>query len=193
MDKKAFRTEILEKRKNMSQEELEKKSSSIAKALFSTDFYRNSKHVMIYVDFRNEVRTEEIIKTALKEGKSVVIPISVMESKQLILSKLFDYDKELETGTYGILEPKSEFIREVVPELIDLILVPGVAFDKRGYRIGYGGGYYDRFLSNIQKSVPKIALAFDLQIVPHVKEGKYDIPMDYVITEEKIIKAKRVP
>lgn len=193
MDKKNLRAEILEKRKNISREELEKKSSSIAKSLFSTDYYKRSNYIMAYIDFRNEVKTEEIVKTALKEGKNVVIPISVVENKQLILSQLFNYDKELEASTYGILEPKSEFVREIHPELIDLILVPGVAFDRRGYRIGYGGGYYDRFLSKIHKSVPKVALAFNLQITPHIKEGKYDIPVDYVITEDEIIKAKKSP
>src|SRR5690606_18895751 len=120
-------------------------------------------------------------KTALNEGKNIIIPISVVETRQLILSQLMDYDKELEAGTYGILEPKKEYIREVNPELIDLVLVPGVAFDRKGYRIGYGGGYYDRFLTRIDDSVPKIALAFDLQIVAQVKKGRYDIPMDYII------------
>lgn len=188
MDKKSLRNEILNRRKSLSKESLVEKSSEISKLLFSTDNYKNSKYIMCYIDFRNEVKTEEIIKTALYEGKNIIIPISVVETRQLILSQLFDFDKELEAGTYGILEPKKEFIREVNPELIDLVLMPGVAFDRRGYRIGYGGGYYDRFLTRIEKSVPKIALAFDLQIVPHVREGRYDVPVDYIITENEIIK-----
>ncbi|WIV13471.1 5-formyltetrahydrofolate cyclo-ligase [Proteiniborus sp. MB09-C3] len=189
MDKKSLRSEILSKRKSLSKEELIEKSTAISKLLFSTDKYKSSNYIMCYIDFRNEVKTEEIIKTSLKEGKNIIIPISVVETRQLILSQLLDYDKELEAGTYGILEPKKEFIREVNPELIDLVLMPGVAFDRRGYRIGYGGGYYDRFLTRIHKSVPKIALAFELQMVPHVREGRYDVPVDYIITENEIIKA----
>ena len=189
MNKRTLRSEILNKRKSLSKDDVNGKSSAISKLLFSTDEYRSSKYIMCYIDFRNEVRTEEIIRTALKEGKNIIIPISVVETRQLILSQLLDYDKELEAGTYGILEPKKEFIREVNPELIDLVLMPGVAFDRRGYRIGYGGGYYDRFLTKIDKSVPKIALAFDLQMVPHVVEGRYDIAVNYIITEKEIVKA----
>lgn len=191
MNKKMLRSEMLSKRNSLSQQGLMEKSSAITKLLFSTDYYKDSKYIMSYIDFRNEVRTEEIIKKALKEGKNVIIPISIVETRQLILSQLMDYDKELEAGTYGILEPKKKFIREVNPDLIDLILMPGVAFDRRGYRIGYGGGYYDRFLTRIDKSVPKAALAFDLQMVPYVKEGRYDIPVDYIITESEIIKASK--
>lgn len=191
MDKRTLRSEILNKRKSLSIEEVITKSSAISSLLFSTEQYKNSKYIMCYVDFKNEVRTEEIIKTAIDEGKNIIIPISVVETRQLILSQLLDYDKELESSTYGILEPKKEFIREVNPELIDLVLMPGVAFDRRGYRIGYGGGYYDRFLTRIDDSVPKIALAFDLQMVPYVRKGRYDIPVDYIITEKEIIKASK--
>lgn len=191
MDKRSLRSDILNKRKSLSKEDVNGKSSAISKLLFSTEAYKGSKYIMCYIDFRNEVKTEDIIKTSLKEGKNIIIPISVVETRQLILSQLLDYDKELESGTYGILEPKKEFIREVTPELIDLVLMPGVAFDRRGYRIGYGGGYYDRFLTRIDKSVPKIALAFDLQMVPHVIEGRYDIAVDYIITEKEIIKASK--
>lgn len=191
MDKRTLRSEILNKRKALSKEEVINKSSDISSLLFSTEQYKNSKYIMCYIDFRNEVRTEEIIKSALNEGKNIIIPISVVETKQLILSQLMDYDKELEAGTYGILEPKKEFIREVYPELIDLVLMPGVAFDRRGYRIGYGGGYYDRFLTKIDDPVPKIALAFELQMVPHVREGRYDLPVDYIITEKEIIKSSK--
>ncbi len=191
MDKRTLRSEILNKRKSLSKEEVNDKSSSIAKLLFSTEQYKSSKYIMCYIDFRNEVKTEEIIKTALKDGKNIIIPISVVETRQLLLSQLLDYDKELEAGTYGILEPKKEFIREVAPEVIDLVLIPGVAFDRHGYRIGYGGGYYDRFLTRIDDSIPKIALAFELQMVSHVSKGKYDIPVDYIITESDIIKASK--
>ena len=186
-----MRKEILQKRKSMHNDDVISKSNQVAKHLFNTDFYKKSKCIMAYIDFRNEVKTEWIIKNSLSSKKDIIIPISVVETKNLILSKLQDYDSELEPGAYGILEPKKQFIRESSPDSIDLILIPGVAFDKRGYRIGYGAGYYDRFLNKIDNSVPKVALAFNLQLVPHVFEGKYDVAVDYIITEDGIINCKK--
>ncbi len=190
MDKNSIRKEVLKNRKSMNSVDVIEKSNKITEHLFSTDFYKKSSCIMAYIDFRNEVKTEKIIKSSLINNKDIIIPISVVETKQLILSKLFDYDNELEAGTYGILEPKKQFIRESSPDSIDLVLIPGVAFDRRGFRIGYGAGYYDRFLSKLDSSVPKVALAFNLQLVSYAHEGQYDIPVDYIITEDGVIKCK---
>jgi len=190
MDKNTLRKEILEKRKLLSPIELIHKSSQITELFFHSEFYHKSKYLMTYIDFRNEAKTEDLIRKSIKDGKNVIIPISVPETRGLILSKLNDYDNELDKGTYGILEPKEEFIRPISPELVDLILIPGVAFDKRGFRIGYGGGYYDRFLKKIDPSIPRIALAFNLQIIEKVAEGRFDMPVDYIITENEVIKCK---
>lgn len=188
--KKATRKQILDSRKNMSKEEVETKSEAISNLLFDTDFYKDSSVIMAYIDFRNEVETETIIKKALSDKKRVVIPISVVETRQLILSEIIDYDKELTSGTYGILEPKPEFIREIEPDLIDLVLVPGVAFDRKGFRIGYGAGYYDRFLERVRPEIPKIALSFELQIVEDAFPDQHDFPVEYVITEKEVIACK---
>ncbi|WP_202708432.1 5-formyltetrahydrofolate cyclo-ligase [Sporosalibacterium faouarense] len=187
MDKNSLRKDILDKRKGLSKDELELKSEKIKKLLLSSKFYQNPQSIMVYIDFRNEVKTEGIIKESLKVDKDIILPISIVETRELLLSKLMDYDKELSPGSYGILEPKQEFIREVKHDVIDLVLVPGVAFDRRGYRIGYGGGYYDRFLSKLDKSVPKVALAFNVQMVDYAYEDDHDIPVDYIITENEII------
>lgn len=191
MDKKAQRREALNKRKELSISEVNKKSKNIMELLFKCEFYKKAQCIMTYVDFNNEVKTKELIKKSIESNKKIIIPITITKTKELMLSQLKDYDNELEIGTFGVLEPKKEFIRIVPPESIDLVLVPGVAFDRRGYRIGYGGGYYDRFLKKINPSIPKVALAFDLQIIPRVKEGRYDIPMDYIITEKEIIKCSK--
>jgi len=98
---------------------------------------------------------------------------------------------ELEPGYYNILTPKQEFIRYIDPSEIDLVIVPGAVFDREGYRVGYGGGYYDKFLSSkIRKDISKIAIAFDLQIVDKVPREEHDISVDYIITEKEIIKCK---
>lgn len=187
MNKNFMRKDILNKRKALSQKEVMLKSNKISELLLSTDFYLKSHTIMTYIDFRNEVMTEKIIRESLETEKDIVIPISIVKTKDILLSQLLDFDKELTTGAYGILEPRQEYIREVKPESIDLVLVPGVAFDRRGSRIGYGGGYYDRFLKKLDKSIPKVALAFDMQLAEIVYRDNHDIPMDYIITENEII------
>ena len=191
MSKERVRKETLELRKAISTEELVKKSKDVAEKLFSTELYKNANTIMAYVDFRNEVKTEKIIKTAIADGKRIVIPISVIATRQLILSEIINYDIELESGAYGILEPRADYIREVDPSLVDLVLVPGVAFDERGFRIGYGGGYYDRFLDRVRPETAKIALAVEVQMVEYAFEDSHDIAVDMIITEDKIVHCVR--
>lgn len=191
MSKELLRKKVLKKRKEMVKEEILSKSNKITKLFLESYLYNNVSSIMAYIDFRNEVHTEDLIRKSLDNNIKIIIPLSVVETRELILSQLINYDEELSAGTYGILEPKKEYIRKVSPSDIDLVIVPGVAFDERGYRIGYGGGYYDRFLSKLKPCVPKIALAFDLQIVDNAYEDKHDIPVDYIITETRIIKCNR--
>ena len=103
-------------------------------------------------------------------------------------SQLLSFD-ELEPGYYGILTPKKEFIRYIDPKEIDLIIVPGAAFDRQGYRVGFGGGYYDRFLTDL--NCMKISIAFGLQIVDKVPREGHDLPVDMIITEKETINIKK--
>ncbi|MBF8983376.1 5-formyltetrahydrofolate cyclo-ligase [Lutibacter sp. B2] len=185
--KKQLRSEILNERKNLPIPIVSEKSGKISELLKSMNLYKNAQSVMVYIDFRNEVKTNDIINDLLSKNKRVVIPISIPETREMILSQLLNPGKELTKGTYGILEPKKEYIREVNPETIDLILVPGVAFDEEGYRLGYGGGYYDRFLDKLTKNIPSIALAFDLQIMEKVPRDVHDHAVDSIVTESRII------
>lgn len=147
---------------------------------------------MLFISFNNEVLTKPIIDNSIKHEKQVFIPVTVPKTKEIIVSELLNFEEDLEVGTFGLLEPKKDFLRPYSPEQLDLIIVPGVAFDSRGYRIGYGAGYYDRFLAKIDNDVPKISLAFDMQIINHVPNEEYDIPVDYIITESNFIECKRV-
>lgn len=185
--KKQLRSQILNKRKDLDVDIVAAKSVKIFELLRSMNLYQSAKNVMVYIDFRNEVKTNHIINDLLSKDKKVVIPISVPKTREMILSQLLNPEKELTKGTYGILEPKKEYIREVNPETIDLILVPGVAFDEKGYRLGYGGGYYDRFLDKLTKNTPSIALAFDVQIIEKVPTDIHDHPVDSIVTESRII------
>ncbi|WP_051569156.1 5-formyltetrahydrofolate cyclo-ligase [Alkaliphilus transvaalensis] len=185
--KKIIRQEILNKREGLDQQAVQEKSEKIYDLLTATDHYQKAQCVMLFLSFRNEVDTNKIIQDLLKANKRVFIPVTVPKTKALIVSELKDPINDLEVGTFGVLEPKKEALRPVSPDLLDLIIVPGVAFDKRGYRIGYGAGYYDRFLPNINPQVPLIALALEVQMIDLVPNDNYDFPVQYIITENQII------
>ena len=142
---------------------------------------------MFYVATKTEVQTENMIKKSLAMGKKVFIPIMINASNDLDASWLIDFDKELRENSQGILEPKEEYRRVFSPEKIDLIILPGVAFDFMGNRIGRGKGYYDRFLKKVRSSAFKIALAYEIQIVENISVDVHDIPVNKIITENRII------
>lgn len=186
MNKKLLRQEILTKRSLLTQEKIQEYSNKIQNTLYKMDEYKNAKRIMSFVSNGSEVDTHPLIDRAILDGKSIVVPITVSKTKELLVSDLFSLS-ELEVGFYNIEVPKEEFLRLVDPETIDLVLVPGVALGKDGYRVGYGGGYYDRFLAKLDSSVPKIALGFDLQVVDQVPTEHFDIPVDLILTEKGIV------
>lgn len=188
LDKKALRKEMLEKRSQLSLQEIKEKSKTITNSLLNLNEYNKSQFIFTFISFKDEVDTHEIIKSSLKKDKRIGVPITVPEKKQLKVSEIMDFDNELELSYYDILAPKEKNIRIVAPELIDLVLVPGIIFDRRGYRVGYGGGYYDRFFSKLDKNVLKIGLCYDMQIQSNVPRDSYDIPVDYILTEKEFIK-----
>ncbi|WZL72156.1 5-formyltetrahydrofolate cyclo-ligase [Clostridiaceae bacterium 35-E11] len=188
--KKDIRQQILHVRKQLTPQAQTEKSKMIFNQLKEFKLYKTAENIMVYIDFRNEVKTDSIIADLISSNKKVIIPICVPKTKDLILSQLLDPSKELEKSTFGVLEPKKEYIRKVDPASIDLVIVPGVAFDRQGYRIGYGAGYYDRFFEKLPKPVPSIAIAFDLQMIPKVPADDFDYPVDYIITETETITCK---
>lgn len=186
MDKKILRKKILQKRAELSTENIVNYSNIIENKLYKMDYYKNAKTIMSFISFGDEIITHEIIKNSIKNGKSVVVPITIPETKELKVSKILDFS-ELEIGYYNILTPKKDFLRFIDFNTIDLVLVPGVVFARDGYRVGYGGGYYDRFLSKFKEKINTIGLAFDLQIVEEVPKDSFDIPVDFIITEKETI------
>jgi len=186
LDKKILRKKILQKRAELSTENIVNYSNIIENKLYKMDYYKNAKTIMSFISFGDEIITHEIIKNSIKNGKSVVVPITIPETKELKVSKILDFS-ELEIGYYNILTPKKDFLRFIDFNTIDLVLVPGVVFARDGYRVGYGGGYYDRFLSKFKEKVNTIGLAFDLQIVEKVPKDSFDIPVDFIITEKETI------
>ncbi|KAB3533545.1 5-formyltetrahydrofolate cyclo-ligase [Alkaliphilus serpentinus] len=187
--KKQLRLETLRAREALNSEEVLLKSSSIITIFKESNFYKEAKNIMIYVSFRNEVDTLGLIEEMIQEGKRVFIPLTVDKTRELLVSEVQDIKEDLEIGNFGVLEPKKEKERILDPNILDLIVVPGVSFDKRGYRIGYGGGYYDRFLAK-HNDITTLSLIFQLQLIDQVPNDTFDIPVDYLITEKELIKCK---
>jgi 5-formyltetrahydrofolate cyclo-ligase len=190
LEKKIMRREVLTKRAKLGDNGNISLSKEIVNTLMDSRFYKDAKTIMIFISFGSEINTHEFIKIGINEGKNIAVPVTFKEERIMKPSIIKNFD-ELEPGYYNILTPKQEFIRYIDPSEIDLVIVPGAVFDREGYRVGYGGGYYDKFLSSkIRKDISKIAIAFDLQIVDKVPREEHDISVDYIITEKEIIKCK---
>ncbi len=180
--KQGIRREIRKKLSAQSAPSRAKKSAYIKKKLFNEKVFKRTKWVMFYVSTDTEVDTSEMIDEALRTGKRVCVPIVSKKDKLIKVSEIRDRLTDLEEGHFGIHEPKKGHLRPVPLEDIDLVIVPGVAFDKRNIRLGQGHGYYDRFLSLLPNGTKTIGLAFDFQVVENLPQRLHDIPVDKVIT-----------
>lgn len=163
--KRKIRQELLRKLKAHKEEDRRKKSSTIAKKLFFLKEFVQAKTVLFYLSLDGEVDTVRMIKDAIKQGKRVALPVVRKEKREMFASLVGDIDAEMAPGPHGTRHPKEECICPVSPESIDLVVVPGLAFDEAGNRLGRGMGYYDRFLSCLPDHVPTVGLAFDFQII----------------------------
>lgn len=155
--------------------------------------YTSAKTVMFYVDAGSEVRTRDSLPIALAAGKRVVVPYCIVETNELELFHL-ESMSELVEGAYKILEPDVELRskpgKRVDPAELDLVMVPGTAFDPTGGRMGQGKGYYDRLLTNVRPDAPLVALAFDCQMFDAIPVAPHDVFMDFVVTESQTYTGK---
>jgi len=189
-EKKHLRKKILALRDALPPEERRQKSASIHLHLFSLPEFIAARSVAFFVSFRSEVLTESMIREALALPKVVAVPITDLTNKRLLFSRIIDYTGDLAPGTWGIPEPQRDRVRPLTLEEIDLLITPGAAFDQRGKRIGYGGGFYDGVLTSFQK--PSVALAYAVQMVEEVPTvSGHDQPVDIIITEEGIMRCKK--
>lgn len=184
----SLRKELLSKRNHISKENLEIKSKKIFENILHSNILDGKKNIMVYMDFRNEVKTENIINYLLKNNYNVILPKVNFQTGYLDLFYI-DSLNDLTVSSYGILEPKVNKSSYANPENIDLIFVPGVGFDKNFFRIGYGGGYYDKLLPQTKNCI-FCALAFEEQIVEKIPYDSHDVKMDIIITEKQIFKSK---
>lgn len=191
-EKKNLRNKILFIRDSLEKEMKDAMDYDIYNNLINSQIYLKAKSIFIYLSFGSEINTKKIVIKALKDKKEVYIPKIYKEDKEDKVMKAVRLKSfnDLKENSIGILEPidDNDYIDK---KEIDLILVPGVVFDLNGNRIGYGGGYYDRYLQDIKEISNKVVLAYDLQIVESIKPEIHDISFDYIITNtklEKIIK-----
>lgn len=176
MKKSELRAALKLRRNSMTKDEVLKKSAEICQRLTETDFFEMAQTVMVYLALGNEADTEDIIKSALLKGKRVLVPVT--EGDDIIPCIL---TKELKKGKFGISEPAE---RKEWTGGIDLCIIPGLGFDRAGGRIGFGKGYYDRFL--LKMPCKKIGIAFSNQIEEDIFAEPHDIPMDIIVTEEEL-------
>jgi 5-formyltetrahydrofolate cyclo-ligase len=175
------------------QPDAERLSRQIFARLTALPQYARAHTLMLYLDVRSEVRTQWFVPDAWNAGKQVVVPYC--ENGQLELYPLSSFD-ELEPATMGVLEPRPELRRrgdrKINPTELDLIIAPGLAFDRRGGRLGYGKGYYDRFLHQIRGDAAKLAVCFECQLFAEIPVLSHDIRMDVVVTENSVYRAGTV-
>ncbi len=188
--KKEIRREVLGRRDSLSVQDRIDFSRQIFNNLRGLEEFKKAKVIHFFLSVKSEVLTEEAVRKTLLMGKDVVVPVLDKKHRCILLSKLNDYNSELMIMPHGIHEPGPEFFRPVHVKDVDLMALPGVAFDKTGHRLGYGAGYYDRLLETEQTRPLLAALAFELQIVDEIPVGSHDVEVDMIVTEERIIKCR---
>lgn len=193
-NRNSWRHKILTRRDRLSPAALIKKSGLITDVLFSLKETRAAHVFFIYLNFRSEVQTHDIVRRCLAEGKTVTVPLTLANESRLLAVRITDPKNQIEPGYCMIPEPVKSMVSGSVvdPAEIDMVIVPGSVFDRFGGRLGYGGGYYDRFLAQEAAGALRIGLAYELQLVDQVPLEPYDQLMDFVVTEKKIYNCRRL-
>ena len=184
--KLALRREVLALRDALPADVRAAASAAIAERVAALGEFAAANAVLLTLAFGSEWNTLPLVRAALAAAKTIVVPRVDRQTRMLELHSIADPDRDVVPGHLDIPEPRAE--RPRVPrEAIDFVLVPGVAFDLEGRRLGYGGGYYDRLLPLLDERAPRIAGAFHVQIVERVPAGPHDIAVDAIVTEAEII------
>jgi 5-formyltetrahydrofolate cyclo-ligase len=186
-EKSLIRKEVLSRRDALGSDVRKTKDESIIKRLLALPEFIKARTILLYASFRSEVDTIELLKNSILNNKNVVLPRVDMQNSSLTLYKIRGME-DLAPGCFGILEPLATEERSAKASDIDLMIVPGVAFDEHCNRLGYGKGFYDRLLS--QKSALAVALAYEEQILDKIPADEHDIKMDKIITDKRIIQRR---
>ncbi|WP_340001904.1 5-formyltetrahydrofolate cyclo-ligase [Oceanobacillus sp. FSL K6-0127] len=184
MDKTKLRKEAIDRLKKIAMHEKKKIEDQLKERLLSSELWKNANTIGMTIAQDFEWATGSIIEAGWKQNKRIVVPKCIPVDKQLHFYAINTFN-QLESVYFDLLEPIPDRKRFVAKKDIDLLIVPGILFDKHGYRIGFGGGYYDRFLVDFNQKT--VSLCSDEQLVDHIPKEKHDLPVQYVITANKII------
>jgi len=185
--KSQIRTDITDALAALSENEIVEKTSAIEKRLFDFANFLESKVALLYVNNNNEVTTRNILTRTHAYNKIIVLPAFNTETFAMTLMKVDALEKDLTAGPRGIVEPNPDRCKVVPIERIDIAIIPAVALDEKGGRIGCGEGYYDRLIPNLAITTRKVALAFEEQIIQQVPIESHDKHVDIIITDKRII------
>lgn len=180
--KKDIRSEVKKRRLEADSEMIRKNSERICQTFLNTPEYLSSEIIFAYMDCKNEVQTKKVIEQCWRDGKTIAVPKVFGERMRYYAIRTYD---DLEEGYFGIREPKHEQLSEIICEH-GLMILPGVAFDEKRHRVGYGGGFYDRYLEE-HPNMKKIAFAFEFQVFHEVPYEAFDRQPEKIITEKRII------
>lgn len=178
--KQTIRKKIKELKKTLSENQIDELSFSILEKLYETDEYKSTKDVYTYVNYNQEVKTTLLIENALLNDKRVFVPRILDGEMEFYRIKNLN---DLKPGAFNIPEPDDHCEMSINPS--GIMIMPGLAFDREHRRIGYGGGYYDKYLS-LHSDFIKVVLCYDFQVVEKLETEEYDIPVDIVITETQM-------
>jgi len=187
--KSEVRRAAAEARRSLNASERLARSRRIVAFCRDIDGFSSAEVVCSYVNFREEVETAEFIAALLREGRRVAVPVHLHGTAQPPIFAEIRSLSELAPNHFGILQPPPATARLVATAAIPLFLVPGLAFDPAGRRLGYGLGFYDRAFADAAPGALKVGLAFELQILESVPADPHDVPLDFVVTEDRVIHA----
>lgn len=187
--KRRLREEVNARRNSLLPHARTAKSHDIMQRLRALPAYDNGRYPLVYVSMPSEVQTLTLIDQRLAAGKPLAVP--KVEGDGLALYEIRAVS-DLVPGVWGILEPEPEKARPADPDMVDVVVIPGVVFDLEGHRLGYGRGYYDRLLKQLGGHAAKVALAFEAQLARAVPSEPHDVHMDFIITEDRTIDCAKV-
>ncbi len=173
---------MLHQLRQQREDERQKRSEAIRRKVFRLTAFRRATTVCCYVALPYEVQTWQMIEAMLSKRKRVVVPVVRPRTKRLQLSEVRDPTTELTPGAFGVREPVRKAFRPVPARELDLVLVPGLAFDRFGHRLGHGHGYFDRFLARIPKETPTVGLAFGFQVLDRLPTTSHDFAVQTILT-----------
>lgn len=190
--KHAIRKEMREKRDRLSPSEMDALSLKVKDNLFPSTEFRSARTVMFYASFGSEVRTEHMIQDAIAMGKRVALPVASGKdgSHTITPYEIRQFPGDACLGAYGIMEPSEKRCRRMPAGEIDLVIVPGTAFDAKGERVGYGKGYYDRFLAKVPHA-KAVGLAYDFQVMDNgcgIPRQEHDARVSIIVTDKRVIR-----